>query len=56
MYLLSKKTVPMPVMGRFERQTLSEIIATHDQISQTKFMQLRYYKQKPVAYAESENN
>jgi len=43
-------------MGRFERQTVSEILATHDQTLQTKFMQLRYYKQKPVAYADSENN
>jgi len=37
-------------------ETESEIIAIHDQALQTKFMQLKYYKLKQIAIADSVNN
>jgi len=42
--------------GDLKGETVSEIIATHDQALQTKFMQIKYFKQKQAAYADSENN
>ena len=42
--------------GGLRGKTESEIMATHGQALQTKFMQIKYFKQKQVAHAESENN